>query len=277
MAVASSANVPAAFELKSASLTLVALLLKTADIGEFERQLDARFGSASGLFDRDPVVIDLSAVAQSEEPLDFDRLLSLLRRYTLLPLAAKGGNADQMEAARAAGLAEAPQDMTPLTPRPQPAAPRAGAQSDAIDAIDASDAVAAHDAAAAAGTAVPAAAAPAAAPAPARTLIIDKPLRSGQQVYARGGDLVVLAAVNFGAEVIADGSIHVYAPLRGRAIAGARGDDTARIFSTSMEPQLVSIAGTYRTTETPLGADVLGRPAQIRLEGDRLLVEPLKP
>jgi septum site-determining protein MinC len=106
-------------------------------------------------------------------------------------------------------------------------------------------------------------------------MIIDKPLRSGQQVYARGGDLVVMAAVNFGAEVIADGSIHVYAPLRGKAIAGARGNTAARIFSTCMEPELISIAGTYRTTEHPLPAEVIGQPAQIRLEGERLVYEPL--
>jgi septum site-determining protein MinC len=109
----------------------------------------------------------------------------------------------------------------------------------------------------------------------ATTLIVDKPLRSGQRVYARGGDLVVLSVVSFGAEVIADGSIHVYAPLRGRAIAGARGDVNARIFSTCMEPQLVSVAGMYRTTETPLADDIVGKPAQVRLEGERLVVEPL--
>ena len=106
--------------------------------------------------------------------------------------------------------------------------------------------------------------------------MIDRPLRSGQQVYARGGDLVVLAVVNFGAEVIADGHIHVYAPLRGRAIAGARGNTAARIFSTCMEPQLVAIAGTYRTAETPLPDDVLGKPAQVRLDGETLVVEPLE-
>ena len=95
-------------------------------------------------------------------------------------------------------------------------------------------------------------------------------------MYARGADLVVLAVVSYGAEVIADGSIHVYGPLRGRAIAGARGDATARIFSTCMEPQLVAIAGTYRTTDTALPADVQGRPAQVRLVGDTLAVEALK-
>ena len=100
-------------------------------------------------------------------------------------------------------------------------------------------------------------------------------LSSGQQVYARGSDLVVLAMVSFGAEVIADGNIHVYAPLRGRAIAGARGDTSARIFSTCLEPQLVSVAGIYRTTETELPADVRGNPAQVRLDGEKLLIEPL--
>jgi septum site-determining protein MinC len=94
-------------------------------------------------------------------------------------------------------------------------------------------------------------------------------------VYARGGDLIVLAVVSFGAEVIADGNIHVYAPLRGRAIAGARGDVHARIYCTCLEPQLVSVAGIYRTTETPLPADVQGKPALVRLDGEKIIVEAL--
>ena len=84
-----------------------------------------------------------------------------------------------------------------------------------------------------------------------------------------------MAVVSFGAEVIADGNIHVYAPLRGRAIAGARGNTEARIFSTCLEPQLVSIAGIYRTTETELPADVAGKPAQVWLDGEKLIIEPL--
>jgi septum site-determining protein MinC len=109
-------------------------------------------------------------------------------------------------------------------------------------------------------------------------LVIDKPLRSGQKVYARGGDLVVMAMVNRGAEVIADGNIHVYAPLRGKAMAGARGNTQARIFSLCMEPELVSIAGVYRTTEKELGSEVLGKPAQVRLSNDgqeKLIIEAL--
>jgi len=159
-----------------------------------------------------------------------------------------------MEAALAAGLVEAQMDGPSPPPRAVEAAPEPMPQ--AVDE--------------------PVAATTAPEPASAPTLIVDKPLRSGQQVYARGGDLIVLAVVSFGAEVIADGSIHVYAPLRGRAVAGARGDTTARIFSTCMEPQLVSIAGTYRTTDTALPADVAGKPAQVRLDGDKLVVEALK-
>jgi septum site-determining protein MinC len=108
------------------------------------------------------------------------------------------------------------------------------------------------------------------------TLVVEGPLRSGQRIYARGGDLVVLSLVSHGAEVIADGSVHVYGPLRGRAIAGAKGDTGARIYSTAMDPQLVSIAGIYRTTEVALPAEVLGQPAQVRLDGERLVVEPLR-
>lgn len=245
MAAVPTAPVPAVFDLKSASLTLVALLLRTTDVKALEAEFATRFGDTPELFDRDPVVVDLSAVADVAAGIDFPALVELMQRYKLRPIAAKAGSPAQMEAALAAGLVEAAQDG-PLPParvaeRPEPPPEPAAAQ-------------------------------PAARP----TLIVDKPLRSGQQIYARGGDLVVLAVVNFGAEVIADGSIHVYAPLRGRAIAGAKGDTSARIFSTCMEPQLVSIAGTYRTTDTALPADVHGKPAQVRLDGEKLVVQPLK-
>ncbi|MFZ2828600.1 septum site-determining protein MinC, partial [Hydrogenophaga sp.] len=121
---------------------------------------------------------------------------------------------------------------------------------------------------------------PAAPPAPAAgAMVIDKPLRSGQQVYARGRDLVVMAMVNPGAEVIADGHIHVYAPLRGKAIAGARGNADARIFALAMSPELISIAGIYRTSEKPLPPEVQGKPAQVRLtpgpDGDKLVVDAI--
>jgi septum site-determining protein MinC len=107
-------------------------------------------------------------------------------------------------------------------------------------------------------------------------MVVDRPLRSGQQIYARDSDLIVLGLVSHGAEVIADGHIHVYGALRGRAIAGAKGQLDARIFAQSLEAELLSVAGTFRTSEKPLPADVFGKPAQVRLEGERLLFEALK-
>ena len=107
-------------------------------------------------------------------------------------------------------------------------------------------------------------------------MLIERAAALGQQVYARDRDLVVLSLVSYGAEVIADGSIHVYAPLRGRAIAGAKGNKEARIFTTAMEAQLLAIAGVYRTTDVALPIEVIGRAAMVRLAGDSLLVEPIR-
>lgn len=251
MAVVPKAPPSSVFDLKSAELTLVALVLKTTDLAVLARELEVRFADDPDLMRGEPVAIDLALLREATDAIDFETLTALLRHYQMVPIAARGGNAAQMEAARAAGLNEA-----------QYAAPGSSRKR------------AADDAAAAELPSSPSAAAQAVAT--AVTLVIDKPLRSGQQAYARGGDLVVLAAVNVGAEVIADGHIHVYAPLRGRAIAGARGNAAARIFTTRMEPQLVSIAGIYRTIETALPDDVLGKAAQVRLDGETLVIEALK-
>jgi septum site-determining protein MinC len=258
MTIAVQGTTPDTFEIKSATLPLVALVLKSADLGALARDLEARFGDIQDFFDQDAMVIDLSrleseAAEGERRTVDFPALLELLKKYRLAPVAVRGGRAEQAAAALAAGLFPAP---------------------------DARIGTAAHSGSNAGSNAEAAAQAVAQAPAATAALVIDKPLRSGQQVYARGRDLVMLAMVNAGAEVIADGHIHVYAPLRGRAIAGARGNADARIFALSMEPELISIAGLYRTGETPLLAAVWGKPTQVRLvsdgEGNRLVFDPLK-
>jgi len=255
-----------AFDLKSTAWTLTALRLQVADLATLVAALDERFADSPGLFDNDPVAIDLSPLRDSAVRVDLAGLLPHLRRHGLVPIAAQGGNPAQMAAARAAGLAEAPDAQATGAARTEAAAaaPEAPPIAPVVREVEVIREVVREVV-----KAVPAAATVAPA------MVVDKPLRSGQRVYARGGDLVVLAVVSFGAEVIADGSIHVYAPLRGRAIAGARGDTNARIFSTCLEPQLVSIAGIYRTTETPLPDKVRGRPAQVRLDGEKIIVEPL--
>ncbi|MFA4914878.1 MAG: septum site-determining protein MinC, partial [Burkholderiaceae bacterium] len=129
-----------------------------------------------------------------------------------------------------------------------------------------------------AATAGPDSATPAArAPQSASALVITKPLRSGQRVYARHSDLIVIGMVSQGAEVIADGNIHVYGPLRGKAMAGARGDASARIFTTELDAELLAVAGVYRVVEARLDNNLRNRPALVRLDGDSLRIESLKP
>jgi len=252
MSSASSGNASTAFDLKSASLTLVAFVLKTGNVKALAQAMAERHGDTPDFFSRDPVVIDLSHLASLEAKVDFEALIALLTRFKLNPVAVRGGTVKQTEAALKAGLGEAP-DAHPAPARTETIVKEVIKEVVREVPVEVKVEV------------------PVAVP----TMIIDKPLRSGQQVYAKGGDLIIMAAVNNGAEVIADGSIHVYAPLRGKAIAGAKGNTEARIFTTSLAPELISIAGTYRTTDTPLPANVLGKPAQVRLEGDRLVFEPI--
>lgn len=237
-----TAATPSTFEIKSANLPLVALLLKSSDIAAVSRELALRFGDTPDFFDHDALVIDLTPLQTlNKARVDFPALIALLRRYRLAPLAVRGGNPAQMSAALQAGLISAPESHL-VAPRPAAAAPEPPA-------------------------------------APPGALIIDKPLRSGQQVYARGRDLVMLSIVNAGAEVIADGHIHVYAPLRGKAMAGARGNTDARIFALTMEAELLSIAGIYRTSENPFPPDIAGKAAQVQLtpgpDGEKLVMTAL--
>lgn len=255
MALAPKGSAPPIFDLKSASLQMVALVLKTADLAELRRELQARLGDTPNFFSNDPVLIDLAAVREAAEPIDFAALATLLRGHRMLPLAVRSGSAEQHAAALEAGLAEAADDVPVAeAPRAEPVVREVVKEVVREVVTEVVREV----------------------PTPAPVMVVDKPLRSGQQVYAKGGDLVVLAVVNYGAELIADGSIHVYAPLRGKAIAGARGNADARIYSTCFEPELIAIAGTYRTAETPLPDEVRGKPAQVRLDGDKLRMEPLE-
>lgn len=249
---APAANASALFDLKSASLTLEAFLLKTGNLTTLAQALQDRFGATPDLFDGEPLVIDLTHLASLDVAIDFPALITLLGQYKLKPIAVRGASRKQGEAARAAGLVEAPDSV---------ASP---ARVETVEVV--------REVIREVRVEVPV---EVEVPVAASTVVLDKPLRSGQQFYAKGGDLVITAVVNHGAEVIADGSIHVYAPLRGKAIAGAKGNRQARIFATVMEPELLSIAGTYRTTDNPLPDNVRGKPAQIRLDGERLVFEPI--
>ena len=243
----SSFNATSVYDIKSADLPLVAFQVKSLDLQAVAQGLQAQLAESPDFFDQDPVLIDLDTLPEQTGPLDLTALMALLVRHQLRPVAIKTSQPQWLEAARQAGLVLADDarirrqaPTTPVQPAPQVVAPSALADA----------------------------------------MLIDKPLRSGQQVYAKGRDLIVLAMVNPGAEVLADGHIHIYAPLRGKAIAGARGFSGARIFAQSMDPELISIAGVYRTSENPLPADVRGQAAQVSLQhgpdGEKLRIVALK-
>ncbi|MBU3739495.1 MAG: septum site-determining protein MinC [Rhodoferax sp.] len=244
---------PASFEIKSGRLELEALVVRDPDLARVAHDFEARFGKGSDnadFFDHHALVIDLTAIGADASPTQLTALIKAMKKCRVVPIALKGASAECQDKARTAGLAH----IAPEAWRQPVAAERPVAQASAP---------------------LPPTVTPAS---PVPTLVVDKPLRSGQKVYARGGDLVVMAMVNPGAEVVADGHIHVYAPLRGKAMAGARGNTAARIFSLCLEPELVSVAGLYRTSEHPLPDAVRAKPAQVRLSPDgqdRLLIEAL--
>ena len=276
-------------DIKSATIQGLSLILRSVNLGAIEGDLAARVSNAGDLFTNAPVLIDVTALTAdgTAEKLELNRLINLLRRHTMRAVGIVGATGLLLKQAGALGLVEEldirPRSR-PTAPEPEPApAPVAASESpsEAPDVLPLADlfgdvSPAPAPVAADAREDVQAAVREAVAGLTAPTMVIDRPLRSGQRVYARGGDLVVLGVVSHGAEVIADGNIHIYGPLRGRAIAGASGDTAARIFAGAMEPELISIAGTYRTTDKPLAADVQGKAALARLDGEKMLFEPLK-
>jgi septum site-determining protein MinC len=253
-----------ALELKSTRLSGIQVLLHNAGDAALKAHIDTLFASTPDFFDGEFAIFDCLRLPPGSPVPNWAWLAGELRARGLNPLAVRHATAVSATAAKAAGLVilnDEPPAVSPEAPGPQTTAQPAMA------------ALAAAPAPAAPPPPPPVAIAP---PAAVPTLIVDKPLRSGQRLHAQGGDLIVLAVVNPGAEVIADGSIHVYAPLKGRALAGARGDTRARIFTTRFEAELVSIAGVYRTFEDTPDPRVHGRPTQIRLaDASQLCIEPL--
>lgn len=263
------AKVPKLIEFKGTSLPVVTATLRSTDVAALQAALQKMLGNAPDFFSGEPAVLDFIDPPSSDQKVDWRGLIALLKRYQLQPVAVRHAGAAETSALSAGLFVAPPQDqrgrpMPQPVPEPEPQAPEpAPVAPAAASAPDQSQIQAAVQAAAA----------------KPETVIVDRPLRSGQRVHARG-DLIVLDLVSAGAEAIADGNVHVYAPLRGRALAGARGDHSARIFTTCMAAELVSIAGVYQTFEQGLPKDIGGKPTQICLsrttEGEKLLMRALK-
>ena len=240
-------------EIKISTVVAISTILHSADPLAIDAALKQMTGGVSDFFEDEFAVIDVAAIAAEVRAIDWQALVDLLKKYRLNAVAVRGYAPAMADAIRARGLA--------LDDGSSGARAREAA-------------VAPAPAPAPAPVAAPVQAAPA-APAPLPAMIVDIPVRAGQRIYARGCDLIITAVVNNGAEIIADGSIHVYAPLNGRALAGASGNAEARIFALSMAPELVSIAGVYRTFDDGFPAELARQPAQIRLAGDRIDISSL--
>ena len=255
-----SAAPPAArpIEFRNATLGATVAVLRETEPARLADALHMMLGGMPDFFNGEAAVLDFGALAAFPSRVDWPGLTSLLRRYRLQPMGVRNLPPELAAAARQAGLAtldaaDLTDHQSVATPPPPLPAPAPHAEPEPQ---------------------------PAAPAAQVGTLFIDRPLRSGQQVYARGGDIVLLAGMSNGAEVIADGSIHCYGPLRGRALAGAQGNTAARIVSTNFGPEIVSIAGIYRTFEQGVPEAVAGRTAHVRLVADgtehKLGIEPLQ-
>lgn len=248
--------------MKISTVVAVSALLRETDPALLDSALKNMTGGATDYFDNEFTVIDLAGCDLAGHAVDWPALIGLFKSYSLNPVAVRHAPADMEAEIVAHGLSI---DVV--------ARPRQQIEEEAVPAP------APEAEPAPAPAPVPAVAEPAPPPLmpqqSAAAMIVDTPVRAGQRIYARGADLIVTAVVNSGAELIADGSIHIYAPLRGRALAGASGNPDARIFALSMEAELISIAGTYRTFEEGLPKEFAMKPAQVRLDGDRIDVLPI--
>ena len=194
------------------------------------------------MFRNAPLLIDLSEPSLDQAPLDFPALLDALRELGLSPVGLRGGSPAQQEAAQAAKLAVLGEHKPDngQTPKAQGVPSR---------------------------TTVP-------PKGHGSAKLIDHPVRSGQRIYAAGGDLIVLAQVSHGAEIMADGNIHVYGSLKGRALAGVQGNLEARIFCSDLRAELIAIGGHYKISEN-LDQSLQGRSVQVYLRDNLLIIDHL--
>lgn len=241
----------APLEFKGRMMGISVLRIFNNDLDELSEYLNQQVNKGGGLLRELPVVIDIKT-----QIMDVEGLLAVLKKQHINVLAAYRGAASMEAAIRRAGLpvileqksskaSEMP--AAEVAPEPAPAAEP------------------------------PPQAPPPASDAPLQTVdsrLVTSPVRSGQRIYARNSDLIITAQVSAGAEVIADGCIHIYGSLRGRAIAGAQGDETARIFCRDMQAEIVAIAGRYKVADD-IPEALVGRSAQVSLDGDKLLIDPM--
>ena len=235
-------------DIRYSEVGLVQVRIRTTDPRAILNELAGRVAAAPHFFRRIAVCLDLSALEKTPEVAEIRAVIEAVRGVGMLSVGLAGDVVELEPVASALNLPILSSFRTPTRPapvlEPEQAAPTT----------------------------------PEPVPAPAdsnvSTLIHDQPVRSGQRIYARNRDLIVNAGVAAGAEVMADGCLHIYGPLRGRAMAGAHGDPAARVFCQEFDAELVSIAGVFRVFET-IPAELAGMPVQAWLAGEDLHFAPI--
>ncbi|WP_198263378.1 septum site-determining protein MinC [sulfur-oxidizing endosymbiont of Gigantopelta aegis] len=257
------------FELKGSLFTLTVLQLFENDLSVLETQLKERVKMAPGFFNHTPLVVDLHNLSAEKQDLDFFDLRELLLSLSIIPVGVKGADKSrhiQLEAAGMAVLAEAktprkePIETTTKETESVPTVTKAVPETtpEAKPEIEESETKPS----------------PSPSASTKATKVLRQTIRSGQQIYAPGGDLVIIGSVSTGAEILADGNIHVYGVLRGRALAGVRGDQSAAIFCHTLQAELISIAGIYLLSDD-IQDDKIGTSVQISMKDEKLMMESL--
>ncbi|MEE1922784.1 septum site-determining protein MinC [Pseudomonas sp. 148P] len=240
------------FQLKGSMLAITVLELARNDLDGLDRQLAAKVAQAPNFFSNTPLVLALDKLPAGEGSVDLPGMMRICRQHGLRTLAIRASRIEDIAAAIAIDL---------------PVLPPSGARERPVDPVEIEPVKKPEPA--------PAPPPPPPEPTVRPTKIITSPVRGGQQIYAQGGDLVVVSAVSPGAELLADGNIHVYGPMRGRALAGIKGNTKARIFCQQMTAELVSIAGQYKVSEDLRRDPLWGAGVQVSLSGDVLNITRL--
>ncbi len=229
-----------AIEFKSVTLTMPVLNIADTDLGVITEQLKIKLKQAPEFFRNSPLLLDLHEIRAEQEQLDLGALISAIQDLGLLPVGIRGATEQQKKTALQQHMAVLP-DHRGSGNKPAPAL-KPEVPKEELSVTE-------------------------------KTQLITQPIRSGQRIYAKK-DLIVLAQVSAGAEIMAEGNIHIYGTLRGRALAGVQGDSEARIFCADLQAELISIAGHYRISEDLQQAD-RGRPVQIHLQDQALIINPI--
>lgn len=241
-----------AIDLKGSLFTLSVLHLSPEDLLGLNDKLKAKISQAPGFFFRAPIVVNIDRLNDTE--IDFALLIDAIKQNDLVPVGISGGSAEQKSAAKALGLAvlsagkETIQNTVEKTDK-------------VVEKVVEVEKVIEKTVQVEKAVFVP-------------TMEVKRNIRSGQQIYAKDTDLIVLGSVSDGAEVIADGNIHVYGTLRGRAIAGAKGNKDAKIYCRNLKAELVSIGGNYMMSEA-LQQQLWDKPANIALSEEKIVVNEL--